>query len=106
MENKKNYVYKLCQSGWVFSNLEGAISGAYYDMKKYAERVLDRNRRKWVKATCSTPVVTKVRGGYKVQTITSIGTVLSRRIDVFEPEYIEPKLQCNYELLKNSKTLH
>ena len=105
MENKKNYVYKLCQNGWVFANLEGAISGAYYDMKKYAERIWDPSKWRYVKATCSTPVVTKVKGGYKVRTITSIGTVLSRRIDVFEPEFIEKKLQYNYELLKNPKTI-
>lgn len=102
--SKKNYVYKLCCGGWIFSSLEGAVSGAFYDMKKNAEKMRDPNTYRIVKATCSTPVVTKVKGGYKVTTITSCGTIMTRRIDVFEPECIEKNLQYNFELLKNPKT--
>lgn len=105
MENEKNYVYKLCSAGWIFANLESAVSGAYHDMKAYASRMYDPNTHKSVQATCSRPVVTKIKGGYKVSTITSCGTVLYRRIDVFEPEYIDKESQYDYELLKNPTTL-
>lgn len=107
---KKNYVYKVCASGYVCDTLKSAVSAAYDEMLYQAERVRigafnSDGYYGSFKVTLSTPVVYKVRGGYKVKAISSCGTVMSRRIDVFEPYSANKDGYHDFEILRNPKKL-
>ena len=102
---KKNYVYKICAQGYVCGTLKSAISAAYDEMLYQAERISKYGEGYCgsYKVTLSTPVAYKVRGGYKVKAISSCGTVMSRRIDVFEPYNANKDGYHDFELLRNPK---
>jgi hypothetical protein len=72
---KKNYIYRLVCSGVDYANLETAVQDAYASIRANTH---DTDR-------LSSPYVLKVKGGYQVSVFRNDGSVLRRKIDVFEP---------------------
>ena len=72
---KKNYVYRLICTGVDYADLKTAVQDAYANIRF---NTCEKDR-------LSSPYVLKVRGGYQVSVFRNDGSVLRRKIDVFEP---------------------
>lgn len=104
MAKCKHYVYEVTATRQVCGNLQSAIEIAMDDMyraeKAYmnnAKVIARMNNARMNNAKLSTPIITKIWGGYQVVAVGYDGIIRKRRIDVFEP-YKQPQGGKQYKI--------
>ena len=77
---KKTYLYKLCTTNRIYADRDSAVQAAFENIKE--ANFYRAGSAKMI----SSPVVTKVDGGYLVVCFNEKGKPLSRKLDVFVAE--------------------